>query len=306
MEGLIPESFTRRDCAARVSEIFDLIGRFTPLTAELKLDLHDLCTRKLDWDDHVPIDLVPKWKQNFEMISKLGEFKFRQCIVPEDAVSLDLDTIEMGDSSKKLACSAIYVRFKRKNGLYSCQLIFGRSKIIPDNTSIPRAEMMASVLTATTGHVVNLALSKYCTDRLCLTDSQVALFWITNNKIPQKDWVRNRQIEISRLTPQPESIWRYIDTKFMTADIGTRRGATLDDVSEISPWVSGHEWAQYDKSTFPIKSTIEIKLSQSELTNVSEEMLKMDLTDADWVSKQLAEAYHVSQSFSVSGKGIVA
>lgn len=57
-----------------------------------------------------------------------------------------------------------------------------------------------------------------------LTDSQVALFWITNNKNPQKEWVR---LDITK--PKPEDTWRYIDTKLMTTDIGTRREATLGD-----------------------------------------------------------------------------
>lgn len=304
-EGIVSDHFTRRDCASRVGEIFDLIGRFTPLTAELKLDLHDLCVRKLDWDDHVPIDLVPKWKNNFELISKLGEFEFRRCILPEDAVSLEMDTIEMGDSSMKLACSAVYARFKRKCGQYSCQLIFGRSKIIPENMTIPRGELLAAVLTATTGHVVNTALKKYSSSRLCLTDSQVALFWITNDKIPQKEWVRNRHIEISRLTPGPENIWRHIDTKHMTADIGTRRGATMSDVSETSPWVSGHEWARKDRSTFPIKSAAEIKLTNTDLKNVNAETLKMDLTDTGWINQQLSQAFYVGQSQIYAGEGVV-
>ena len=56
------------------------------------------------------------------------------------------------------ANTVVYVRFLRNNGLNSCQLIFGRSKIFPQDTSVPRGEMMASLLTATNGHVVNLAL----------------------------------------------------------------------------------------------------------------------------------------------------
>ena len=70
MCGVIPEKITRRDCAGRVAEIFDLLGRFTPLTAGFKLDLSELSKRKLDWDDFLPNDLVPLWKNNFEIISK--------------------------------------------------------------------------------------------------------------------------------------------------------------------------------------------------------------------------------------------
>ena len=305
LAGLIPDEFTRTDCAARVGEIFDLNGRVAPLIAEMKLDLRDLCKKGLDWKDCVPVDLIPKWKENFDTITQLRDFKFKRCIVPEDAVSLDMETIEMGDSSLQLACSAIYIRFKRKNGQYSCQLVFGRTKLIPEGMNIPRGELFAAVLTATTGHVVGLALKEFIKNRLCLTDSQIALFWITNKRIPQKEWIRNRHIEIERLTPNASKLWRHVDSKHMTADIGTRRGAKLSDVSETSPYVIGPEWGQNDSSTFPVRSAEEIKLSQTDLKNINAETLKLDLTDTDWVSKQLADAFYVAQSFVCSGEGVL-
>ena len=46
-EGMIPENFTRRDCVGKVAEIFDLLGKITPITAGMKLDLSELCNRKL-------------------------------------------------------------------------------------------------------------------------------------------------------------------------------------------------------------------------------------------------------------------
>ena len=50
--------------------------------------------------------------------------------MPQDAVNLNIETIEMADSSQNLACAAVYVRFKRKSGEFSCQLIFSRSTAI--------------------------------------------------------------------------------------------------------------------------------------------------------------------------------
>ena len=68
LEGLVPEKFTRRDCAGKVAEIFDLLGKFTPITAGLKLDLTELSKRNLKWDDEVPDDLKSVWNNNFELI----------------------------------------------------------------------------------------------------------------------------------------------------------------------------------------------------------------------------------------------
>ena len=64
------------------------------------------------------------------------------------------------------------------------------------------------------------------------------LHWISNNKLGMKQWVRNRVIEINRLTA-PES-WRYVKSKNMIADLGTRKGAKIEDVSETSQWNNGY------------------------------------------------------------------
>ena len=45
----------------------------------------------------------------------------------------------------------------------------------------------------------------------------------------------------------------------MTADIGTRKGVKIKDISENSSWINGQNGAKYDN--FPIKSVKEIKLS---------------------------------------------
>ena len=63
LKGILPEKITRRECASRVGELFDVTGRFTPLIAEFKLDLREHSTRKLDWDDYVPDELISNWKK---------------------------------------------------------------------------------------------------------------------------------------------------------------------------------------------------------------------------------------------------
>ena len=196
----------------------------------------------------MPEDLKNQWISNFGMIQSLGEIKFKRALVPEDAINLDIETIEVADASENLACSAVYVRFKRRNGDYSCQLLFGRSKIIPRHMSLPRAELFAALLNATTGHVAYLSLKKLIKNRVHLTDSQITLFWINNDKSQMKQWVRNRVIEINRLTKREN--WYYVNSENMTADIGTRKGATLKDVSENSLWQNGHDWAKLKKGTF--------------------------------------------------------
>ncbi len=57
--NLIPTKLTRRRCASKVAEIFDLTGKVAPLVASMKLDLQELSNRKLQWDDVIPDKLRP-------------------------------------------------------------------------------------------------------------------------------------------------------------------------------------------------------------------------------------------------------
>ena len=123
----IPKHLTRRHCVSKVAEIYDLVGKITPLTAMMKCDLHELVSRKLDWDDIIPDSLRHIWESHFDIIQNIKGIKFNRAVIPDDAISLVINTIDTGDASHHLACAAIYARFKRKSGNYSCQLIFSRT-----------------------------------------------------------------------------------------------------------------------------------------------------------------------------------
>jgi len=127
----------------------------------------------------------------------MKSLRYNRAVVPEDAISLDLDTLDFGDTSSQMACAAIYVRFKRRNGQFSYQLILSRSKIIPDQTSQSRAELNAALLNT---NIVRRALKKHHKKSIKLTDSQIVLHWISNDDRSLKSWVRNRVIEVRRFT----------------------------------------------------------------------------------------------------------
>ena len=55
--NIIPARLTRRHCASKVAEVFDLTGRVAPLIASMKIDLQQLVHLGLDWDDVIPDDL---------------------------------------------------------------------------------------------------------------------------------------------------------------------------------------------------------------------------------------------------------
>ena len=277
--GTIPSKLTRRDCVSKVSEIFDLTGKTTPVTAAMKLDLHDLVLRGLDWDDVIPDNLRPTWASHFEMMQEINNIKYKRTFIPDDAANLDITTIDFGDASESIACVAIYARILRTNGEYSCQLIFSRSKLVPSQTSQPRAELFAAVLNTHTGEVVKRALQSSYKKAVKLTDSQIVLHWINNDAITLKQWVRNRVVDIRRFTDPSD--WQYINTKNMLADIATRKGATLEDINQNSTWINGLEWMKHKEEEFPTQTVSKIILTNSELQEVKKEspLLKVKLEE---------------------------
>ena len=272
--GIIPESFTKRDCVGKVGEVFDMLGKITPISAGWKLDLVELTKRKLDWDDEVPSDLKETWLQNFEDMKSLNNVRFRRAIVPPDALNLDIETIDFGDASTLLTCAAVYARFKLKDGGFSCQLVFSKSKVVPEDMSMPRSELTAAELNAKIGFIVQRSFGKYFKDCLKLTDGQICLNWIHNDKKRLKRFVRSRVIEINRLAPREK--WFYVGTKDMIADLGTRKGVKISDVAADSLWMNGHAWMKLEQACFPIKSIEDIKLTPEQRKDHDQECLDPD------------------------------
>ena len=271
--GSIPERLTRRDCASKVGELFDLTGRVAPLIAQFKLDLSKLTRiHSLGWNDVLPDSLRSCWVSHLEMIQELSTLRWKRAVIPEDAISLDIDTVDCGDASPDIACAAIYVRYLRKGGQYSCQLIFARTKILPEGLSQPRRELIAALLCTHTGEVVRRALQKHHKSVVKLTDNQIVLHWLHNQDIPLKQWPRDRVVEILRWTS--ETVWFYVKSSDMIADLGTRSGVTLRDVDPNSVWNLGFPWMSLPTSEFPMKSCAEVKLDSVQLKSSDEELIQ--------------------------------
>ena len=269
----IPNKITRRICTSKVGEVWDLLGMFVPITARLKLDLHELVALKLNWDDEVPETLRALWCENFELINKLDGIHFSRATVPSDAVSLDMETIEAGDASTELMCAAVYVRFKRKSGNYSCELVIGKTKLVPTGMTVPRAELLAAEINSSLGNLAQRAFDEKIVKKFKITDSKITLHWIHAWDKPLKIWTRNRVNEILRLSTL--ETWYLVPGNEMPCDIGTRRTSTIEDVGNQSPWKVGLSWMCEELVDFPLKSIEDVKLEIEEKVAYDKEMMIM-------------------------------
>ena len=74
----------------------------------MEIDCSELHQSHLNLDDRIAKELNNIWDANFELIKEIGNLKFYRAIVPEDAVSLDIETIDTADAGDKLICAAVY------------------------------------------------------------------------------------------------------------------------------------------------------------------------------------------------------
>ena len=243
------DKFTLTDCASVAAQVFDPSGRTVPVTGGIKLDVSLLHKFGLKWEDGIPENFRGVWANNLEMLEELSTLRYNRVIVPPNAKNLDIITIDAGDASPSLICVAIYVRFECKDGTFSCQLVFARSKVVPEGTSVPRAELMAAAINAATGFTVMKAFGSYHKDHIKLSDSMAALHWIACTTKKLKTFIRSLVIEINRLSDV--SRWCYVESGKMPADIGTRKGATVADINQDSDWINGLAWMRGREEDFP-------------------------------------------------------
>ena len=99
-------------------------------------------------------------------------------------------------------------------GFHVSQLIFTRSIIL-------FAEILVATLNALTVHVVKLALGDL--HKRCCKLMVVRLRYtrIESSRSALKLWVRNRVVKINRLADA--NLWRYVESKDMCTDLGTRK-----------------------------------------------------------------------------------
>ena len=236
----------------------------------MKLDLHELVLQKLDWDDKIPDNLQPIWESHFQMMNEIKTLKYQRAVIPEDTIDTQIDTLDFGDASREIACIAIYARFKRKDGSYSCQLVFARSQLIPTKMTQPLAELYAALIKTHTGEIVRRDFKQHHTNAFKFTDNQRVLLWISNENRLLKQWVCSRIVQIKRFADPDQ--WRYMHISNMIADLGTRRGTTLEDINSSSQWINGLSWMTKEVEDLPMKPVRELFLSSDEVNQMKEEI----------------------------------
>ena len=244
LEKFVPQKLTRRMAVSKFAALFDMLGHLTPETAKMKLNVSDATKETDAWDDAVPPELRQKIVKDLWRLFKLQGLKFRRAVIPDDAVNLKAHLTACVDAANKLKIVGVWVRFLRKCGKYSSQLLIGRSLLSRGGT-IPKEELEAMTIGSNLLAVCRKALEGWLEDYSLFSDSVISICWVTSEKKRLSLYHRNRVVQI-KLHTDIEKIF-HVRTDFNPADIGTRpEHVKEDDVGPNSIWEKGFDWMHND------------------------------------------------------------
>ena len=86
LDSFVPKKLTRRHVASKMASLYDLLGKFSPVLAGLKLDLRKVVKVTEGWDDPMPTELRNKWLENFWRYEQLRGIEFSRARMPLDAL----------------------------------------------------------------------------------------------------------------------------------------------------------------------------------------------------------------------------
>ena len=286
--------FTRRVLCSKVAAVFDPLGIATPVTARLKTDLSVVVKKTTGWDDFVDVKLLDLWVKNLADIQKLKEVAVpRSILTVDDEESVPVDLIVATDASQLVAAAAVYARVQHTNGQVECMLITAKSKLV-NALTIPRAELRACTIGACLAAVVSKNFGGRVRRTIYVTDSAVALNWMSQDQRPLQVGVRNQVIQIRRFS-NPEDWWHVVSAD-NPADLASR-GAEVSEILQGSEWQCGKSWMRKQFHEMPLRNVEEVSLTDKEKVAAKAEIRNSDLQGIVLVNKvaDISDRYMLSR-----------
>ena len=241
---------TKRSLLSIICRIFDPLGLVGPYILQAKILFQEIWRAGLSWDAPLPEDMASEFQAWMKSGESLNNLHFARAYFPglpwrpiEDQVEIHA----FGDASERAYGTCIYIRIWTSAG-YRVALVMSRNRVAPiKKVSLPRLELLSSLLCARMAEYVRSALGILRTKITCYTDSTVSLWWIKGDPLRFKTFVANRVSEIQSLIPPSQ--WQHCPGRYNPADVASR-GMRGSELASCSLWLNGPTWLSIYES-FP-------------------------------------------------------
>ena len=143
----LPSVQTKREVLQIIASIFDPLGYFAPSILEAKFFMRELCTDKCGWDTKLNDKQMTEWLQigkNLETIPQHHVPRYIGINRRHDE-PIEYTLICFCDASAKAYSAAIYLRQSFSDACKT-DLIFCKTRLAPQNTTIPRLELLGVLI----------------------------------------------------------------------------------------------------------------------------------------------------------------
>lgn len=228
VEKINMERLTKRTVLSKISTLFDPIGLASVVTIKARIAMQDIWRcKQLDWDDHLPSEMVRTWKEIFQELEELNGKEFPRCLKPSDAVGAPEMHI-FADASGKAYGAVAYLRWRTGSGV-DVRFISAKARVAPlKQTTTPRLELMAALVASRLGKTILEDFKVKPTSVVFWLDSQIVLHWLQSESMKIKAFVGVRVAEIQ--STWDSSKWRYVPTELNPAD-DLSRGISVDEMN---------------------------------------------------------------------------
>lgn len=239
---------TKRSILSGASRLFNPLGWITPVVISIKILLQDLWLSHCDWDDHLPDELVSRWRDFQLDLSVLEEIAIPRW-TGYDSQNYEIELHGFSDASIKAYAAVIYLRLVSRSGIATLSLIASKSRVAPVQTiSVPRLELCAAHLLIDLLAFVKSSLRLSPNKCYCWTDSTIVLYWISQPPCRWKTFVANRVAQIQ--DGGSTVVWKHISTNDNPADCASRGlKLTPSALRHHRLWWSGPPWLTDNEPT---------------------------------------------------------
>lgn len=271
-------TYTKRSVLKLLASIFDPVGFLSPCTFLAKCIMQDLWKLNLGWDDPLPNDLREKWTIFITSLSSLSTIKIeRHMLIPQFC---GVHLIAFCDASARGYAACIYVRSVDPNNGVKTRLLISKSKVAPIKPfSIPRLELMATVLLSKLILFVQKNIKNLNFQVTALTDSSVVLAWLQTPPYKLKTFVSSRVAQVVEVVSS--NSWYHVRSENNAADVCSRGTMPTQLAADYELWLHGPAWLSDDVHQWPISI-----FYVSEKTDILELKTKVDTFSCPSQNKQ--------------------
>ena len=258
---------TKRTILSMLAKLFDPLGLVSPIIVSAKVLFQELCTRKLGWDEEIPLQQGERWKKLVSDLNSVGEITIPRCLYKGSSSKVKHCSLHgFADASKTAYCATVYLVYETEEGIFS-SLVCAKTRVAPlKELTIPRLELMSARILASLMDTVYKALQPQVKIDSCRywLDSKTALYWINNAGL-WRQFVQHRVNEILGLSSKED--WGHCAGVCNPADLGSR-GVSASTLKNSRLWWEGPFWLFLGREQWPDNSNELIEQSEE----VGEEM----------------------------------